>query len=588
MRFDLVIKDGVIIDGTMFPRFSADIGVRRGRIEKIGSIPAGEAARVIDAKGRIVAPGVIDPHTHYDAQVLWDPLCADSSWHGATTAVVSNCGFGFAPCRPQDRERYMQMMENTEQVPVSVQRRVLSWKWETFPEWLEVLKAAPKAINLATYLPLNPLMIYVMGVDAAKSRMATKAELGRMRDMLHAALDAGACGLSFSHVGLGNNHADFDGTPMPSDIMDIRIVYDLCEVLRERGQGAIQTLVEFPGLPDYKERRAVVKEVARLSGRPTIHTLCIPSDQRPEYHKDVLAWLDECEADGVDNIVTQALLGRKWAEMKAPDWTVWDAGGPVFREYSAAGDWDAKVAKASDQAWRDRLRAAYHSDMLVGGGGALETYQLRSAHGVAELVPFEGQRLGEIAAMLGRHVTDVLFDLVAATQGQADFVVAEGTSRDPQKAADILAHKRALPGTSDGGAHVKVVNGGQYPTEMIAWLVREHGLTTLENLHYKFSHQTARLMGFEDRGVLREGYAADMMIYDYERIDFDLLKLETRFDMPDGSYRRLSRPRGIDWVIVGGEPILKDSEGTGALPGQLISNAGPAMDAKLREIASAA
>jgi N-acyl-D-aspartate/D-glutamate deacylase len=446
---------------------------------------------------------------------------------------------------------------------------------------MQTLRNAPKAINLASYLPLNALLIYVMGVDEAKRRMATAEELVTMRDMLNRALDAGACGISFSHMGEGNTHSDSDGSAMPTDVMAIDIAYELCDVLRARDQGVIQTLTEFPGLPDIAQRRDIVKEVAKRSQRPTIHTLCVPVDRAPDAHRSILNWLDALEREGVNNVVTQALLGRKWAEIRAPDWTTWDGGGPLFREYSSSGDWNAKVRKARDQDWRNRLRQGYSPDLLMGSGGPLESYTLRNSHGHPRFESGEGKKIGEIAAKHGMQVTDVFFDLVADTNGQADFVITEGVSSDPNKAAEILVHPRAMPGTSDGGAHAMAVNGGHYPTELIAWVVREHNLLSLEQLHFKLSNHTARFMGFRNRGILLEGYAADLMIYNYDAIDFDLHHLETHFDPPDGSYRRLSRPRGLHWVVVNGRPILKDTKGTGARPGQLISNGGSTLDEAL-------
>src|ERR1700722_12876411 len=215
VEFDILIKNGTVVDGTGAPRVVADIGIKGGVIARLGSdIAAGKSDRVIDAEGRIVAPGTIDAHTHYDAQIHWDPYCTNSGWHGVTTNVVGNCGFGFAPCAPGSRDRHMRMMENTEQVPLGAMRKSLGWDWETFPQWIEHLKSVRKGVNIASYLPVNPLLIYVMGVDAAKSRPATQSERRTMKDMLNRAMDAGALGFGFSYQGLHNTHVDYDGTPM--------------------------------------------------------------------------------------------------------------------------------------------------------------------------------------------------------------------------------------------------------------------------------------------------------------------------------------------------------------------------------------
>lgn len=233
--FDLVVKGGTIVDGTGAPRFLADIGICDGVITKIGY--GLDGAQVIDARGKIVAPGVIDTHTHYDAQLHWDPYATNSGWHGTTTIGVGNCGFGLAPCRPDHRERYMQMMETTEQVPLNALRASLSWNWVSFPEWMEHLKALPKGVNVCNYVPVNPLLIYVMGLEEAKSRSATPEERERMKAELHKAMDAGAVGFGFSYQGEHNTHIDCDGKPMPSDIMNLEDLYALAECCASGARG---------------------------------------------------------------------------------------------------------------------------------------------------------------------------------------------------------------------------------------------------------------------------------------------------------------------------------------------------------------
>jgi len=272
MTFDLIVQNGTVIDGTGNDRFKADLGVKHGLIAEIApKLDAHQAHRTIDASGRFVAPGVIDVHTHYDAQIHWDPYCTGSSWHGTTTVVVGNCGFGFAPCAadPEVRDRYMLMMQNTEQVPYAAMREALGWDWTTFPEYMEHLRRVPKGVNVATYLPMNPLMIYVMGIDAAKSRPATETERARMRQLLNEAMDSGAIGFAFSYLQEHNTHVDFDGSVMPSDGMAIEEAYNLAQVLRERGDGMIHALVEVPGAVNHRE---ITAKLARISGRPVLHT----------------------------------------------------------------------------------------------------------------------------------------------------------------------------------------------------------------------------------------------------------------------------------------------------------------------------
>lgn len=226
--FDTIIRGGKIVDGTGAPAFYADVGISGGKVAAVGNLKAAQAKEVIDAKGKIVAPGHVTQHAHYDVALFWDPYCSNSGENGVTTLVNANCGFGVAPVRKGDKERTMQMLETTEQIPVSHQRAALPWDWESFPEWLAHVKALPKGVNISTYLPLNPLLVYVMGVDAAKSRKPTAAEMAEMHRLINEAMDAGAIGISMSAMGVeGNSHVDYDGTPMPTDAIHHDTIVDI-------------------------------------------------------------------------------------------------------------------------------------------------------------------------------------------------------------------------------------------------------------------------------------------------------------------------------------------------------------------------
>ena len=579
-HYDLVLKSGTVVDGTQFPRYIADIGVSDGRIEKIGSLGDYTATREIDAEGRIVAPGVIDLHTHYDAQLHWDPYCTSSGWHGCTTVAVGNCGFGFAPCPPDHRERYMRMMENTEQVPYPAMRQALGWDWTTFPEWIQHLKRQPLGINVASYIPMNPMLIYVMGIEAAKTRPANAAERQQLKDMLNEAMDNGAIGFAFSHLAEFNGHVDADGTPMPTDIMAAENAFVLAETLRERGEGCIQILCDSPGMID---NRHVAEELAMRSGRPIISNLVAPFDMLPDFHTDRLEWLDSCEARGLP-IYGQSLCCRIWNEFRVREWNLWDAV-PLFREFSNCGDDAAKLAKASDSDFLARMRAGYDPAAMVASGGPLESFILHRSHGASAYARFEGKLISEIAAATGQAVTDLFFDIVSRSGLDADFRTTEVLSQDPAMNAEILRHKRILPGTSDGGAHVKFFAGGHYSTEMISWMVREEGLFSLEEMHFRMSQLPARIVGLDRRGTLIEGNAADLYVYDYDSIGYERNSYAIRNDLPNGDWRRVVPAQGIDWVIVNGQPIFDGETCTKALPGRLVSNQGPRIDAFLSRAA---
>ena len=577
--FDVVVQGGTVVDGTGNPRFVADIGIRDGVVAQIGESLNADGAQIINARGKIVAPGMIDTHTHYDAQLHWDPYATNSGWHGTTTIGVGNCGFGFAPCHPEHRERYMQMMETTEQVPVNAMRTALGWDWVSFPEWMEHLKKVPKGVNVASYVPLNPLLIYVMGLEAAKTRSATPEEREQMKQALHEAMDAGAIGFGFSYQGDHNTHIDCDGQPMPSDIMNPDDIYALAEVLRERGEGSVQALVDSPGA----RFGEVGLEVARISGRPVLHNVTIVNDYLPTYHEEMLDLLDKAAAEGLE-FYSMTLTARGWNEFKPMDWDLWNIL-PVFREFTFAGDRAAKLAKAADPDFRARLRNDYTPETLAAAGGPLETYVLNDANGVAAWVPFEGKTVQEIKTALGReYTTDLFMDMIVETDAEADFLLPDATSTDTAKVAKVLKHPLTVPGTSDGGAHVKFWAGGQYSTDMIMWMERETGEMTLEQVHNKLSALPAKVLGLHNRGTLVAGHAADLFIYDYDKLGYAHRQYEIAHDLPDGDWRRVCKPQGIEVVMVNGQVTFTNgTDCTGAIPGRLVGSGGAEMDDRLQQ-----
>ncbi|MGP1281583.1 MAG: N-acyl-D-amino-acid deacylase family protein [Parasphingopyxis sp.] len=578
-QFDLLLKGGTIVDGSGAPRRRADLGIENGKIARIAeSIDPDTAAEVVDVAGLIVAPGVIDPHTHYDAQINWDPYCTNSGWHGNTAFVVGNCGFGFMPCRPGDRERYMLMMENTEQIPLGAMRTALPWTWESFPEWMAHMKTLPKGVNVASFMPLNSLMIYVMGYEAAKTRGATPEERREMRRLLNEAMDHGAIGFGFSYLGDFNSHKDCDGSPMPTDNMQIEDAYYLAETLRERGQGVIQILAELPVVISNRE---ACEELARISDRPVLHTVVAAFDKLPDYHRSVMAWLDDCAERGLA-VYSQALAMRSWNEFTVIDYNAWQQVEP-FYELTNAGDAEAKATLAADPAFRERARTLYNPAHMDGAGGPVETFRLLRAPGAPDWDAYSGNLFSEIAKKRECAPIDAFFDVIAATGARAEFRTTEATTEDPGKIREMLVHPRVFAGTSDGGAHVKFYSGGQFATDNIVQMARETGLMSLEELHHKLSGLPAEVFGFERRGVIAEGNWADIYVYDFDRLNYDARAYEVVHDLPDGDWRRVVRPQGIAMCLVNGKITLKDNIPTGALPGRMISNLGPETDARLAD-----
>jgi N-acyl-D-aspartate/D-glutamate deacylase len=570
MAYDLVFRGGFVVDGTGGPRRVADVAVSGGRVVEIGEV-AGKARREVDAAGLIVAPGIVDLHTHYDAQLHWDPYCTASGWHGTTSVVLANCGFGFAPVRPGMADRYMYMMENTEQVPYQVMKMSMPWTWETFPEWLDHLRALPKGVNVASYFPMNALLSYVVGPDEAKTRACTPAERAEMRRMMHEAMDAGASGFAFSFLGAeGNNHLDHDQSPMPCDVMDPEEAYNLADVLRERGEGVIQVLCELPGMSDH--RRYVAEELARRSGRPVIHNITLTSDVNAEQHRSIMRWLDEMTAQGLD-IWSQAFSFRKPLEITPLHYNVWDSV-PVFRAISQAMTAEAKMALVTDPAYRERLRREYDPVPMAQAGGRLEAYFLIDACGHPKFAAFEGQQLRDIAKATDAAVTDVFLDLLVETDLKVLMVSDDNGARNVATVTELLKHPRVLPGTSDGGAHSKHGNGGFWSTDMIKWLTRETDAWSIEAFHELIA-RNALAFGLEGRGRIAVGGPADLMIYDHAKIDVaPRHQYEVAQDLPGGDWRKIKRAVGVRFIAVNGEITFEDGVCTGATPGQIISNAG--------------
>ncbi len=259
-NYDIVIKGGTVIDGLRTPRYKADVAIKDGKIAQIGSIDASEGTEVIDASGKVVAPGFVDLHTHYDSQVFWDPWCTMSGWHGVTSVVIGNCGFGFAPCRPEDQDRAMQTVSRNEAVPLKTMRAGMPWDWVTFPEFLDSVDRTPKGVNMMSLVPLAPLYQYVVGVDKAKEQRATDEELEKMCQLIVEAMEAGGCGWSSQILGdIGNMQRDFDGTPMVTDQMTER------EVIAFSARAAATSAGAPPRSPDrWRPRRS---SPARAAGR---------------------------------------------------------------------------------------------------------------------------------------------------------------------------------------------------------------------------------------------------------------------------------------------------------------------------------
>lgn len=566
-QFDLIIANGMIVDGTGFPRFAGDIGIRDRVIARIGRLTGASAARTIDATGLMVGPGFVDTHTHYDGQIFWDPTCSNAGENGITTVATGNCGFGFAPCRPEDRDRAMLMMQTTEQIPAPQLRSGLPWDWETFPELVASMERTPKAVNAMMFMPLNPLMIYVMGIEAAKTRRPTEAEISRMQELIIEAMDAGACGLSVSSMGTVNNHVDIDGTPMPTDVMNIDDLCKIVAVFRERGEGLIQVISQIGPVGDSE----ISIRLGEASGRPILHNVFSTSDYTPDLHRNSMAWLDKVNARGIQ-MYAATVVNRSWNEVD-----FWNSPGcsmdalAAHRELTVSQTLEAKQTLARSDDYRNRFRDTYDPVMFEATAGGLERYIVVT---LGDNAPsgnrFIGKSLGDIASDEKKSVVDVYLDL--ALESRFDLVLKTPSiaAKDPNKIVELISHSHVLAGASDGGAHTKIWSGGCWTTDLMMWLVRENPLMTLEQMHYGLSYQPARVLGLRDRGALLEGMAADILVYSLDELFFDRSVYEVVHDMPNNDWRRRARAGGYRWIVVNGEVTFSKDVRTNATPGRYL------------------
>jgi N-acyl-D-aspartate/D-glutamate deacylase len=550
----------MIIDGTQIPRYRADIGIKDGVIRDIGLISPTDGDRVLDASGLIVAPGAIDLHTHYDAQLFWDPYCSISSWHGITSVVIGNCGFGFAPVKPEMRERSMLSMTRVEAIPYAAMKAGMPWNWETFPEFLDAVERTPKSINILPYVPIAPLLIYVMGMERAKAgERPTVDELDRMCRMLEESLDAGGCGWSAQRLppsGWSAAQRDYDGGPMVTDVMHYDICKAFAEVLGRRNDGFIQTLVRTE---DPERDKAQVEELAALSRRPILFNVVQVFDHQPEIHRNVVGWLDSCHQRGL-RVYGQGVTTDAGFAFTFEDWNLFDDSEAWCQ--ATVGTTEERLRKLSDPARREALKkeppraATGPIDGIVVVGTQSEANKQWLDH-----------TIGDIARKTGKHPVDAMLDIAVADGLRTEFY-ASPPNVNSDLLKEVIDNPYVLLGVSDGGAHTKFFTAGRYPTETITRMVRDHKMCSLEHAHWRLSALPAMVAGFPDRGVIKKGSPADIMIYDYENLK--ALPAEVAHDYPGGEWRRVQRAQGYRWILVNGQITIENDRQTDARSGRLL------------------
>ena len=561
MNYDLIIKNGAIIDGSGAARFKADIGVKDGIIMTVGRIDS-DATEVIDAKGQVVSPGFIDGHTHMDAQVSWDPLGTCSVWHGITTVVMGNCGFTLAPCAAKDKHLVVRNLERAEDISGAAMEAGIDWTWETYPQYLDALEALPKGINYSGYVGHSALRTYAMG-ERAFTDEATDADMAIMKKELSDSIRAGAIGFSTSRT---RNHQTPEGRPVSSRLATWDEVKELVGVMSELDAGIFEIASEEAGRSPEAQREYQVRlrDLAVESGRPVtwgMFSARRAPDIWPPYF-DLLNETAEMGGTMFAQVHSRALNVLMSFETRLPfdKFPVWKE----FRELSLA----EQKAGLQDPAMRARLvESASTSHQTTQGVGA--EMRRPDYHWLLVMDTIEGphRTVAEIAEEMHRDPVDAMIE-VALQNDMKVFFRQPLFNENQDHVLEMMRHPRSVVTFSDSGAHVSQIMDSSLQTHVLAHWVREKNAFTLEEAIKMITHDTANAWGFEDRGLIKEGMAADLNIFDPETIN--PLMPEVKSDLPTGARRLVQKAEGILATIVNGVVLMRDGEHTGSYPGKLL------------------
>src|SRR5881394_2127874 len=504
MSYDLVIKNGTVVDGTGAKRYQADVAIQGGKIAEIGKVTEG-AKRTIDAHGLVVAPGFVDPHTHYDAQICWDGAVTPSSWHGVTSVVMGNCGVGIAPCKPETREIAMKDLVNVEGIPFDVLNKGITWDWETFPEFMDAAAARQPSLNLAFIAPLTPFRHYVMG-EASMERAATAAETGEIKKLLGEAVDAGAFGFSST---LLNQHMGFAGRPLACRNASREELKAYCNALKERAKGAIEiAMTKQIGVMDDPELE-LLDFMLTESARPITFIAMFDRDDISEAVRTALRKAAPMIARGARPQTSPLPLTRE-INMRNPfSFAAFPSWKRVFEDKSKA----AQAGVYGDSGFRNQFREELKRPAAFGNWARITVHEVKAP----ELKKWEGQTVAEMAAAQGKDGVDAFLDLTLADDLDNEFTMISFNNR-VDRMAEILNNPAMLLGLGDGGAHLDMLCDSGYPSYMLGTWVRERGALTLEEAVRRMTSDPADFFGIRDRGRLRPGLAADVTIFDAKTV----------------------------------------------------------------------
>src|SRR6266849_6335665 len=562
MEYDLVIRDGTIVDGTGLPGYQADVGIKNGRILSIGKIRA-SAEHVIEAEGHVVAPGFIDGHTHMDAQVFWDPLGTCSCWHGVTSVVMGNCGFSLAPCAEKDKLLVMRNLERAEDISPEAMQAGIKWSWTTFAEYLDAVDRLPKGINYAAYMGHSALRTYVMG-ERAFDEQATTEDIALMREEIRDAIRAGAIGFTTSRT---SNHQTPDGRPVASRIANWDEVRQLVGVMGELGAGIFEiagedTGAEGPRLDDYLAR---LKSLAVETSVPVTFGM-FSSRRAPNYWRRYFEMAEATAAAGgrmVIQVHSRSLNLLLSFETHMPFDRL-----PAWREIRKLPLAEQEAALRNPDTRRALVEAAHDrsGDGNRGVGAEARIANFNWMFPLDKAMP-PYRSIAEIAAEQNKDPVDVIIDF-ALEKNLKRFFLQTLTNENQDHVLEMMKNPRSVVTFSDSGAHVSQIMDSSLQTHVLSHWVREKQAVTLEEAVRMLSFVPASHWGLNGRGLLRQGYCADVVVFDPETVAPMLPELT--YDLPAGARRLKQKATGFMATVVNGEIVLRNNEPTVALSGQLL------------------
>jgi N-acyl-D-aspartate/D-glutamate deacylase len=565
--YDLVIRGGTVVDGTGAPPFEADVGVKDGRVAAVGQVGGG-GVEEIDARGQIVIPGFVDIHTHYDGQATWDERLQPSSWHGVTSIVMGNCGVGFAPCKPDDHDRLIRLMEGVEDIPFPVLSDGLPWTWESYPDYLDALASRRFDVDVASQLPHAALRVYVMGQRGVDREPATEADIHAMAALAKRAMEAGAIGFGTSRT---LNHRSSDGSPIPTLTAGEDELTGIAMGMAAAGRGVLQFVSDFV---DAEAEFAMLRRIVERSGRPLSFSL-VQSPRSPDQYMFLVDKLAEANAAGLPmraQVATRPVGILFGLELTLNPFSHHESYKAI-RDLPLAN----RVARLRDPEFRARLMAEETQAQRGFAGSQPRAWDKMFLMGEEpDYEPTADTTVAAIAARTGRTPEDVALDQMLENGGRGmlylPFLNYAHGSLDP--AYEMLQSPYVVPGLSDGGAHVGMICDGSFPTTNLVHWTRDRTRGPKIPLAAMVKAQcrdTAETVGLYDRGLVAPGYRADLNVIDYGRLK--LKAPQVAHDLPAGGRRLIQRAEGYVATIVAGAVTYRDGEPTGALPGRLLRGA---------------